>query len=57
MPTAYSGSENIDVFTAWFLDHVRWNRLSHLCGPTMDNERLMYLGTNLAGRAAEWAPS
>ena len=53
-PELYSGSIDLEEFEIFVAGVLRWLILSHLLGPSNNNDQLNLLGTCLQGGAWEW---
>lgn len=55
-PDAYEGQNDQELFDEWSRDHIRYLRLSGLCGMdgNVDEERIFCMGNNLKKEALRW---
>ena len=53
-PEPYSGSADLEEFEVFVAGVLRWLRMSHLLGPSNNDDQLNLLGTCLQGGAQEW---
>ena len=54
LPKKYDGEDNLEVFDRWLMGLLRYFRLLRICGPELDEERVVICGEALEGIAASW---
>jgi len=53
-PEKYSGKNDLAIFETWLHDILRFMRIHRVCGPELDEERVILTGSYLSDIAATW---
>jgi hypothetical protein len=53
-PESYDGTDNIQAFEEWLQALLRYFRILKICGPALDEDRVLHVGNLLRGVAADW---